>query len=173
MLEYILQATITDEEYMQGKLTLRQIEKMKMLYESGESIPGIEQRLKIPSRTIYNYNNKAGWRNESNEVGAHLLSSPLEEYERQYLAKVNHIDQVTTYLLGSLGRSPEELSQLDDEALNRAIKGMKVLKMATEITDINRVGVNAVLTKGTSNGEEVNVLPIHIEVSPSEEIQPN
>jgi len=50
---------------------------------------------------------------------------------------------------------------------------MKVLKMATEITDINRVGVNAVLTKGTSNGEEVNVLPIHIEVSPSEEIQPN
>jgi len=157
---------------MQGKLTIRQIDKMRMLYESGETIPAIEQRLKIPQRTIYGYINKNGWQApRGDEFHSELGDSPLEAYERQYLAKVSHIDQVTSCLLGSMGRSPEELSQLDDSDLTRIMKGMKALKMASEITDLHRIGVTDVLTKGGKVTEEVNVLPIHIEVSPPAQLE--
>jgi hypothetical protein len=70
-----------------------------------------------------------------------------------------------------MGRSPEELSQLDDSDLNRILKGMKALKMASEITDLHRIGVADVLTKGGNVTEDVNVLPIHIEVTTPSQLE--
>jgi len=156
------------------RLTTRQIDKMRMLYESGESVPAIEQRLKITAKTIYNYVNKHGWKRKAltAALGEEIVKvdHPLAEAKNCGLQKVQHIEHLSSVFLRSLGSTPEELSRIDDNQLNRVIKGLKALKLATEITDTNFTGV----TKGFAEekvDDELSVLPIHIEVNTSKEAE--
>lgn len=157
------------------RLTARQLEKMKMLYESGESVSAIEHRLKVTAKTIYAQINKHGWQRKSlvvvdEEANSNEQSRQLAPYEvvrNQHFDKVLHIENLTSMLLSSMGNSPEELADLDDASLNRIIKGMKALKMASEISDININGIRKSFGVEEGQADEPAILPIHIELSAS------
>lgn len=157
-------------------LTNRQLEKMRMLYESGESVSVIEQRLKVSAKTIYTQINKHGWERrgvtllepESENKELSKKAAPYDLVRSKHLDKVLHIENLTSMLLSSMGNSPEELADLDDTSLNRIIKGMKALKMAAEISDINLNGVRKSFGVDDKDADGPAILPIHIELSTSE-----
>lgn len=153
-------------------LTARQVHKMKTLYESGESVQTISQRLKVTSKTIYAQINKNGW---ERKIIYHEVQKPkegdggnvLDSIKHSYLSKVQSLEGLSNMILNQLGSTPEELSRVSDEDLNRVLKQLKAVEMATKVTDINFQGVQKGFGHEQKN-EDLQLLPINITVENTE-----
>jgi hypothetical protein len=152
-------------------LTTRQVQKIKQLYESGESVQTISQRLKIGSKTIYAHINKNNWDRKvvSHEIAkAEPGGNILESIRHSYLNKVQSLEGLSNMILNSLGSTPEELASISDDDMNRVLKQMKAVEMATKITDVNFQGVQKGFGHEQKN-EDLQLLPINITVESTEE----